>query len=83
VSATQNALILAHMKRAPITPLQALDLYGCFRLGARIWDLKQQGYAIGSKIIERNGKRFCEYSLKENGPVVEAQRGRLDARLSH
>ncbi|MCE7856899.1 MAG: hypothetical protein DYG97_10195 [Ignavibacteria bacterium CHB3] len=31
-----------------ITPLEALDLFKCFRLGARIWDLKKEGHDIKS-----------------------------------
>ena len=38
---TQTDAILAHLERGlPITPLDALRLYGCFRLGARVWELK-------------------------------------------
>lgn len=46
-----------------ITPLEALNEYGCFRLGARIFDLKEQGLNIKTEMVERNGKRFAEYSL--------------------
>ena len=46
-----------------ITPIDALTLFGCFRLGARIFDLKSDGMAIKTDIIEKDGKRFAEYSL--------------------
>ena len=47
-----------------ITPLDALNLYGCFRLGARIYDLKRSGMAIKTEIIEtQNGKHIAQYSL--------------------
>lgn len=29
-----------------ITPLEALDAFGCYRLAARISDLRKQGYSI-------------------------------------
>jgi len=29
-----------------VTPLEALDLIGSFRLGARVWDLRQEGWPI-------------------------------------
>lgn len=29
-----------------ITPMDALNRFGCFRLGARIYDLRQQGLPI-------------------------------------
>lgn len=51
------------MSGRALTPLDALDKFGCFRLGARIWDLRQNGHAIEAQLIERNGKRFCEYSI--------------------
>lgn len=44
---TQNDMILSHLRHfGSITPREALDLYGCMRLGARIWDLKHQGFDI-------------------------------------
>lgn len=46
-----------------ITPIEALNQYGCFRLGARIFDLKEQGLNIKTEMVERNGKRFAEYRL--------------------
>lgn len=48
-----------------ITPIDALNLFGCFRLGARIADLKKQGMAIRTDIINdpRNGKRYASYRL--------------------
>lgn len=48
-----------------ITPIDALNLYGCFRLGARIADLKKQGMDIHTDIIhdKRNDKRYASYRL--------------------
>ncbi len=44
---TQNDMILRHLRTfGSISPREALDLYGCMRLGARIYDLKRQGFAI-------------------------------------
>ena len=60
----QEAQILNYMKKGnSITPLEALNKFNCFRLGARIYDLKLKGHEIRSKIIERNGKRFSSYSM--------------------
>ena len=55
-----------------ITPLEALEKYGCFRLGARINDLRREGYNILTTMIEHNNKRFAKYSLEE-GNVRLAQ----------
>jgi hypothetical protein len=58
--------ILRHLQSGkPINPLQALNQYGCFRLGARIYDLKQSGYNIDSRMIKaENGKKYAEYSMR-------------------
>lgn len=65
---TQNRAILKHLKKhRTITPMQALRLYGVFRLGARIYDLKDSGHKIITEIIEvtssRGKKRVAEYRL--------------------
>jgi hypothetical protein len=50
-----------------LTPIEALDLYGCFRLSARIYDLKDQGWPIRCEKKELlNGKRVGHYSLEQN-----------------
>lgn len=46
-----------------LTPLEALSKFGCFRLGARIWELKDVGHNITSKLVDRNGKKVAEYQL--------------------
>ena len=47
-----------------ITPIDALKLFGCFRLGARAFDLREMGYNIETKMVSINGKHFASYSLK-------------------
>lgn len=52
----------------PITPLVALDQFGCFRLAARIKNLKDDGHAIHSNMItvtNRDGSqaKVAEYRL--------------------
>lgn len=47
-----------------ITPLDALRLVGCFRLAARICELRRSGMKIKTTMVRlRNGKRVAEYSL--------------------
>jgi hypothetical protein len=62
---TQTAQILAHLKTGrSITPIDALNKYGCFRLGARIYDLKQDGHNIVKDMVETDsGKRVASYTL--------------------
>ena len=61
---SQNACIATWLKQGnSITPLEALNKFGCFRLGARIADLRKAGYNIETKMVEQNGKRFAQYRL--------------------
>lgn len=47
-----------------ITPIQALNVFGCFRLGARIWGLKRRGWNIETNMITTaSGKRVAEYRM--------------------
>lgn len=67
---SQISLVLNHLQSGKeITPLEALNKYGCFRLGAVIFKLKQEGYNITRelrKINKANGKQgqFAVYRLE-------------------
>ncbi|MBK9404834.1 MAG: hypothetical protein IPN57_09910 [Ignavibacteria bacterium] len=63
---SQSHWILNYLKqnKSGITPLQALSMFGCLRLGARIYDLKQQGHNIETKIVRYQEKHFACYFLK-------------------
>lgn len=60
---SQKSRILNYLKSHPrgLTAIQALDKFGCFRLGARIFELKEQGHPIGCEMVKRGGKRFARY----------------------
>lgn len=61
---SQTRQILEHLEAGnAITPIDALSLFGCFRLGARIFQLRELGYNIITKEKVINGKHFAEYSL--------------------
>ena len=60
---SQASRILSHLKRRPITPLQALDLYGCMRLAARVADLRGRGHKIITEPLEIKGKRIARYKF--------------------
>jgi len=50
---TQVANILNHLQtKGSITPMEALNQYGCFRLASRICDLKKKGEAIKTTMVE-------------------------------
>lgn len=62
---TQNTHILKALEEgARLTPIDALRRFGCFRLGARIADLKKAGHKIVTKMVSKDGKRFAEYRLE-------------------
>lgn len=72
---TQNEQILEYMREnGSITPLEALKEIGCFRLGARIYDLKHEGHLIHSKNETNNGKHYARYYLTEQQISLEFRR---------
>ena len=46
-----------------LTPLEALDKFGCFRLAARIDDLRREGLEIETDMKLQRGKRYASYEL--------------------
>lgn len=49
-----------------LTALDALSLFGCLRLSARIFDLKDRGLNIQDKFITvSSGKRVKEYYIEK------------------
>lgn len=46
-----------------ITPLEALNHFGCFRLGARIYEIKKLGYKVKTEIERQGDKHWAKYSL--------------------
>ena len=59
---SQNERILQHLKKGKkITPLDALEKFGCFRLAARISDLRKDGNVISTENLTKDGKTFASY----------------------
>ena len=60
---SQNKAIKAHLKKGnSITAMQALKQFGCFRLAARIKDLKDSGMVIDKAMIaNKEGKHYALY----------------------
>lgn len=57
---SQNSRILAHLRIAPITTIQAIHWMGCTRLSGRIYDLRAEGHRIDSRfktVTNRRGER--------------------------
>ncbi len=61
---SQRAEILSWLKRKPITALDALQHIGCFRLAARIEDLRKAGWEIETRMEEHSGGKHARYFLK-------------------
>ena len=65
-SASQTARIKAALLRGEtLTPMDALRRFGCFRLGARIWQLRNEhGMDIRTEQFRtESGKIVAAYSL--------------------
>jgi len=61
---TQSDKILSYLQRGHhISPIQALNKFGCFRLAARIHDLRKKGYNIASESRRFEYKTVVYYSL--------------------
>ena len=66
-----------------LTPMQAIQRFGCMRLAARIWDLKRDGHDIQERLVAvdtRDGTtEVAEYSM---APARELFDGRNGCRAS-
>lgn len=61
---TQSEQILTYLSKGKgLTPIDALNKFGCFRLAARISDLRTQGYTIWTDTVTKNGKTFASYKM--------------------
>lgn len=59
---TQKKAIGAALKKGRrLTPLDALNEFGCFRLAARISELRADGMSIQTRLINVNGKTVAQY----------------------
>ena len=62
---TQAQQIQRHLEKGKsITTIDALNKYGCFRLAARIADLRNDGMNIKTTIVKlKNKKQIASYSV--------------------
>ena len=68
---TQNEKILNYLQthKKGISPLEALEKFGCLRLSGRVFELKDMGYDIVTNIETTTNshgetKRYARYSLR-------------------
>lgn len=72
---TQADRILQALQRGDrLTPMDALDRFGCFRLAARIDDLKKQNHDIRSELVRRGDATVAEYSMVPTGELFATAR---------
>ncbi len=65
---SQAQLILEALKAGEtITPIDALNRWGCFRLGARVFDLRTKGYDIVN--IGTDDGNYAVYKLAYPNPI--------------
>jgi len=69
---SQKEVVLAHLLHyGSIEPMLALSEYGIYRLGARIGDLREEGYNIKTETLTRRSKitgrpvHFANYILQK------------------
>jgi len=66
----QNQQTLEALKRGPITAIDAIE-YGCFRLAARVKDLRELGHDIHTELcVNKDGKRFARYTLRKQSKAA-------------
>ena len=46
-----------------ITPIEALNMFGAFRLAAIIFKLKEQGLNIKTEMVYEEDKKYAKYSI--------------------
>lgn len=59
-----NRILEALLKGDPISPMNALRRFGCFRLSARIQNLRDAGHKISTNMVRIGGKTVGVYSME-------------------
>lgn len=68
---SQSKEILKYLQEGnEITPIEALERFNCFRLGARVYDLKKLGYEIETRMVG-DKKRWAQYKLRTKPKQLE------------
>ena len=63
MTATQKTRVLERLQTGEwLSAVQAVREFYILRLGARIWDLRAEGYQIEERRVE--GKSYSEYRLQ-------------------
>ena len=66
----QNRVILNYLESGgSLSSIEALNRFQCFRLAARVRDLRKAGHDIQTKTVKEDGKKYAVYSL----PKIQKQ----------
>lgn len=66
---SQREAICKYIKeRGSITPMEALMQFGCFRLSARILELREEGHDITTENETDHGKTYARYRYHDREP---------------
>lgn len=69
---SQTALIKGWLLNGySLTTLEALTMFRCFRLAARVADLRDEGMPILTEMVDINGKRVAKYSIIRDFDLIE------------
>jgi hypothetical protein len=60
---TQNEQVLLWLQNKSLTALEALREFGCFRLAARVEELRKQGHNIITETVSVGPKSYARYFL--------------------
>ena len=75
---SQNAKVLAYLEsHRHITPLEALGVFGVFRLAARVYEINKHLDETGDsrvikteRVIDAEGKQYARYKLVNREPAA-------------
>lgn len=69
---SQTALIKGWLLNGhSLTTLEALTMFRCFRLAARVANLRDEGMPILTEMVDINGKRVAKYSIIRDFDLIE------------
>ena len=68
---SQTDRILAHLRIAPITRLQAIHWMGCINLPGRVFDLREAGFIINGRMKKVRNRRGEVCWVKEYKLISE------------
>lgn len=73
---SQNDQILQYLREGNrLTPIDALQLFGCFRLSGRINDLRNMGYDIHTDMVTNGHKTFASYYIPKQEVEIKENKG--------